>query len=243
MDAENTEVTAAPTHTKTIVTFAVLSGLTLLVPVPFVDDYLCGRVRQRMVKALVDGHTAKLDERDIASLLHGKSKPLLKRVAGAVVTYPLKKIFRKTFMVLAGKEAIDTVSQTYHLGYLIDFALAQRWHDARTAAQIGVAIESACEEIGTSPVNHAIRSAFERSRSLVTVATGNFVERVKRRFDRRAEARTADDEAPEITPADAETPEMKSLVDQVITAMSNVPAEHFAKLTERVATRLDLARG
>jgi uncharacterized protein (DUF697 family) len=212
-------------HSTTVATYAVLSGLTMLIPVPFVDDAVRTRVQRRMVRALSERRGLQLDDATVRTLGDDPSSGVASKVAGAVVTYPLKKIFRKTFVVLAGKEAVDTVSQTYHLGYLVDWAFIQRWHEAATAERIRAGITEACKSVGTSPVDKAIRAAWDASKGRLGALGGRGI-----RVDDRTDAGAAD-----------ASPEVRGVADALLAAVGRVPDEHFALLRARLAAALGLA--
>jgi uncharacterized protein (DUF697 family) len=210
-------------HSPVVLTFAVAAGLTPLIPVPFVDDVAKSLVQRRMVRELAERRGVLLTDSAVRALADDPPSPLATKVAVAVVIYPLKKIFKKTFLVLAGKDAIDTVSQTYHLGYLVELALEKRWHEARSPERIRASITKACKEVGTSPVEKAIGAVYERSRAaLVTLA----------RKVRGAEAPATDIQV-DVNDAPGFFAELRA-------ALANVPADHFSRLGARVENELGL---
>jgi hypothetical protein len=210
-------------HSPVVLTFAVAAGLTLLIPVPFVDDLAKSLVHRRMVREIAERRGVLLTDVAVRALADDPPSPLAKKVATAVVVYPLKKIFKKTFFVLAGKDAVDTVSQTYHLGYLVDMALEKRWHESRSPERIRESIARACKDVGTSPVEKAIGTVYQRSRAaLVTLA------------------RKVRGGAAPATDIHVETGDAPGFFAELRAALANVPADHFNRLRARVESELGL---
>jgi uncharacterized protein (DUF697 family) len=214
---------AASQHSPVVLTFAVAAGLTLLIPVPFVDDMAKSLVQRRMVREIAERKGVLLTDAAVRALADDPPSPLARKVVSAVVFYPLKKVFKKTFIVLAGKDAIDTVSHTYHLGYLVDMALAKRWHESRSPERIRESIARACKDVGTSPVEKAIGAVYERSRAgLITLAR-----------------KVKGGDAP-ATDIHVDTADAPGFFADLRAALANVPADHFNRLRARVENELGL---
>src|SRR5687767_2663958 len=88
---------------RTIATYAVLVGLTPLIPVPFVDDVVEGALVRRFVGALSASRGVTLSDAEVRALSFGSDGGVFKKIARGVFVYPLKKLFRKTFFFLEGK--------------------------------------------------------------------------------------------------------------------------------------------
>lgn len=213
-----------PAHSPLVASYAVLSGLALLLPVPFIDDAVRTRVQRHMVRALGDRRGIVLSDDTVNALADDPpGPPLYKRALVAVAMAPVKRVFKKTFVLLGGKEVVDTVSSTYHLGYLVDLALAERWHEQHDAAAIRAAMQSACAEVGTKPIEKAVRATYQGSRSALA-----------RLFRRRRGAEAAEPSAP----LGPESPEVVGLAERLRAGVLAVPQEHFAQIRDATSRAL-----
>jgi len=217
-------------NSRTILTHAVLIGLSPLIPIPFIDDLVQDDLERRLVRALADAHGLYLSQDDVEVLSDEPRTPWLERGAKNLVLYPVKKIFRKTFFLLGIKGMIDLAARSWHKGFLFDHAFAQRYcapAGPHNPVAVRAAIEAVCREIPTTPVEPALRLAFEQS----TVG-------LKRVFDhlttalRRGPAihspQEADPALDDVT--QGERWELDAIVARITRALSVVPDEHFARL-------------
>jgi hypothetical protein len=109
-----------------LVTHAVLTGLTPLIPVPLVDDLVKSYFRKRLVRSLAASAGRVLSDEEANTLASESEGGCLRGCVGAVLIYPLKAVFRKIFYFLEWKRAVDLTSRTYHFGYLVGHALRRR---------------------------------------------------------------------------------------------------------------------
>src|SRR5215211_6972994 len=80
-----------------LVTHAVLTGLTPLIPVPLVDDLVKSYFRKRLVRSLAASAGRALSEEELSALTSEGEGGCLRGCAMTVLVYPLKAIFRKLF--------------------------------------------------------------------------------------------------------------------------------------------------
>jgi hypothetical protein len=158
---------------------AVASGLTPLIPIPFLDDYALRQVRERMVRAVLQEHGLPTPAKAV-SILSGAQVDITLggRVLGALKSlalFPLKKIFRKAFLVLWVKDCVDMASYSLHHGYLLQYAVARGDLEANgleaAAPRVHDAILAACKEVDSRPVNQLLSRLFASSRLLLAEAT------------------------------------------------------------------------
>ena len=152
------------------VTYGILAALTPLVPIPFIDDLLLQLVRRRLLRSHFEAAGARITEAQLTALTRVESSGLLGCI-GSVVIYPIKKIFRKIFFVLALKDAVDNASAVLHEGYLFWLALQRGWVGEHTLASgetallaFKGAVELTCKQTDTRPLNQVLRATFLRSR-------------------------------------------------------------------------------
>ncbi|MBN1210185.1 MAG: hypothetical protein JXB05_35360 [Myxococcaceae bacterium] len=171
---------APPPQLGRVAFHAVASGLTPLIPIPFLDDYALRQVRERMVRAVLQEHGLPTPPKAVSVLAGSEvSTTLGGRVLGTLKTLallPLKKIFRKAFLVLWVKDCVDMASYSLHHGYLLQHAVARGDLDASTLEaeappRVHDAILAACKEMDSRPVNQILARLLASSRLLITEAT------------------------------------------------------------------------
>lgn len=171
---------APPPQLGRVAFHAVASGLTPLIPIPFLDDYALRQVRERMVRAVLQEQglptpakaVSILAGSHVSSTLGGHLLGLLKSAA----LFPFKKIFRRAFLVLWVKDCVDMASYSLHHGYLLQHALSRGDLDASTLEQdvplrVHDAILAACREVDSRPINQLLGRLFASSRLLIAEAT------------------------------------------------------------------------
>ena len=222
-----------------LVTYAVLTGLTPLIPVPVVDDVVKGYFRRRLVRALAAARGRRLAEEEVAALADERGGGCLSGCVVQAVVYPLKKIFRKIFYFLEWKRAVDLTSQTYHFGYLVGCALDDEGGgsllDAHGAARVGAAVEAVCREAPIKPVEGVVGATFRQSRKVLGAAAGLLGQSL-RRLTGRARAEEVAEAIAEVEPREAR--EVEPVVTRLRTGLASVPAEHFQDLRARLEEKL-----
>jgi hypothetical protein len=172
---------APPPELGRVAFHAVASGLTPLIPIPFLDDYALRQVRERMVRAVLEEHglstaPAKavgiLAGSHVTSSLGGQLLGLLKTVA----LFPFKKILRKAFFVLWVKDCVDMASYSLHHGFLLQHALTRGDLNASTVTgdaplKVHAAIVATCKEQDSRPINQLLGRLFAGSKLLIAEAT------------------------------------------------------------------------
>jgi hypothetical protein len=232
---------SAPTsaNQRSIITHAVLIGLTPLIPVPFIDDVVKGYFQRRLVRSLASAHGRELSAEDVATLVEERGSGCLRGCLGQAFIYPLKMIFRKVFFFLEWKRAVDLTSHSYHQGYLLDYALGEGWlaraPDAGSADQVRTAIEEVCRESPVRPVETAIKLSFKQSKSMLKAGARVLEKGLKRVAGRRDEREVS--EAVTIVEAQEEK-EIEGVVSRLQKAIEAIPDEHFNTLRARLAARL-----
>ena len=163
-------------------TYSVLAGLTPLIPLPFIDDILRSYFRRRMLRALAAARGVSLSEADVHLLADQPRQGCLTGCLLIPILYLLKRVLRKLFLFLEWKRAIDVASEAYHFGSLLDYLLEKRrlapegTHDA---ARVRAAVDAVLERRGTSPIDKAVREAFDRSRAAVVGAARGLMSAVR----------------------------------------------------------------
>lgn len=158
--------------------FGLLSGLTPLIPLPFVDDWAVRQVERRQVADAFRGRGITPQPWHVEVLTWdgeegrpGCLYPLV--LAFQLVIYVAKKIFRKLLVFLLIKDCVDRFSTTFQHGYLLHVAFDRGVIDTRAVAggerliEVRQAILATSEEIDPRPLNQLVRKALAGSRRVL----------------------------------------------------------------------------
>jgi hypothetical protein len=231
--------TTENSNQKTIVTYAVLAGLTPLIPIPFVDDLAKAYFKRRMVRLIAKSRNQVFDSEQIKTLADDKDRGCLLGCLTAVTVYPLKKIFRKIFFFLEWKRAIDTVSHTYYQGYLIDHALNQMWlapYGPAPAGKIRSGIDTVLDQTNTSLIERAVVETFRQSKSALKNAAG-LMKRALGGLPRRAPEDQVERAIESIERQ--EEREVEGAVSQLMNSINRLPSDHFERIKAMLDTELN----
>ncbi|MBK8943323.1 MAG: hypothetical protein IPM79_38415 [Polyangiaceae bacterium] len=226
--------------TQVLLAHSVLVGLTPLIPIPILDDYVKDHVERRLTLEIGRRHGIELAPADVAALMGEGEGGLLRSVATAVVTFPLRLVFRKLFMVLEVKRASDEASRSFHYAYLLDRALSWRAmapHGAASPGLVREAIVAACEGITVSPMAGAFRAVLEGSKDLVAAASESLLRAVR---PKQRGAHVAPEDVQRGVDAASNGP-VSPIVERLKAAMNEVPSEHFAALEAAFAAKLGVS--
>jgi hypothetical protein len=205
-----------PPRLQRVARHAVAAGLTPLIPVPFLDEYALRRVREQMVRELLREKGLSAPERTLSTLagLHPRQGSRLQQWAGKAALLSLRVVWRKAYRRLAlalwVKDCVDMASQCLHHGYLLQHALERGDLDASTLASEGAArrvhgaMDAACKELDSRPVEQAMRRLFAGSRLLLA----EFSQALESRW--RGGARV---------PVEGESQEVASLAERLAAAL------------------------
>jgi hypothetical protein len=225
-----------------LVTYAVLAGLTPLIPIPILDDLAKNYFRKRLVRGLAAEAGRQLSEKDVGALAAEQERGCLTGCLITALVYPLKAVFRKVFYFLEWKRAADLTSRTYHFGYLAAYALRPRADgasalDLRGAAAVGRAIEAVCREAPIKPVEAAVGGTFRQSRRVLKGAAALLSSSLGRVAGRARAEQVAE-------AIQSVEPQEERALDPVVTrlqrSIASVPDEHFRNLRQNLDARLGL---
>ena len=225
---------------RTIITHAVLAGLTPLIPVPLVDDLAKNYIQRRMVRHLAASYRRDLSAEDLDALTREPGGGCLRGCLVGAIVYPLKKIFRKVFFFLEWKRAADLTSRVYHEGYLYELALREGWLGggaaASSAAETRAAVEAVLRETSVKPVEGAITATFRQSKNVLLSAAGL----LGRSLDRvTGSGRKQEEVARAVEEVEAEEERrIEGVISRLQKAIAAVPDEHFQQMRARLAARL-----
>jgi hypothetical protein len=155
---------------KLIITHAVLIGLTPLIPLPVLDDLVKAFFYRRLVELLAFRHKLRLTPGEVNILSEDRSRGFFNGCLLGTLEYIVKRSIRKLTILLEWRRAIDLVTHTYYIGYLMNHAFQQNWYvpgDPQQAFRLRSAIEMARLNANTNLVKQIVRSSFKRSRGMI----------------------------------------------------------------------------
>lgn len=156
-----------------ITTYAVLVGLTPLIPIPVVDDLVKGFFSRKMVQALAGAHQLTLSAEEIAALAEERGQGCLYGCLFGSIEFLVKRLVRKIIFILEWRRAIDLVTHTYYVGHLLDFAFAKGAYTPGNPAQairLRAAIEKTRAGANTHLVKRIVQDSFNQSKQKVLSA-------------------------------------------------------------------------
>ncbi|MBC7929453.1 MAG: hypothetical protein H7Z38_02700 [Rubrivivax sp.] len=244
-DKQDALQTSETGNQRSLVTHAVLVGLTPLIPVPVLDDLVKSYFRKRLVRALAASNGRSLSEEDLSALASEKETGCLRGCLFAAIVYPLKAVFRKIFYFLEWKRAVDLTSRTYHYGYLVNYAMRRQGDgksllDLRRAADVSEAIQAVCLEAPIKPVESAIAGTFRQSHRVLRGAA-NLLAGSLRGVAGRKRAEQVAEAIEQVEPE--EEREIEPVVAGMQRSIAAVPEDHFSRLRAQLDARLGLSSG
>ncbi|HZH15662.1 MAG TPA: hypothetical protein VE057_15025 [Archangium sp.] len=170
---------AVSPQVRRVALYAVASGLTPLIPVPFLDEYALRRVREGMVRTILREKSFSPPDRTVTVLagLHPREGSRLQQFLSKTALFSLRLTWRNAYRRMATalwvKDCVDMASVSLHHGYLLQHALERGDLDATSLAtedvprRVHAAIDAACKELDARPVNQVLRRLFAGSRLLL----------------------------------------------------------------------------
>lgn len=132
-ETESTAMSSSPSNLPEsvpdilIITHAMLSGAAILIPIPFVDDFVVSMVRQNLTRALANYHGVEVSPEEIRLLSGVDSAGGCWQGALNLLKYPFK-IVRQVIRVLEIKKSVETAANTYYSGILLNEVLRNGWY-------------------------------------------------------------------------------------------------------------------
>lgn len=134
--------------------WALLCGLTALVPVPFVDAWLERRFTAAMFRRVAETHGQPLPD-DAARVLTEDRSSVALGCLYVVVVWPLKKLFRTVFYFLTVKDVLDGITRAAHRATFVDVAYAEGLLPGHASDVRGV-MDGLLDKVRHSPVTRPL---------------------------------------------------------------------------------------
>lgn len=180
-------------ETRRLMRSSVWSALCPLLPLPLVDDFFLGQVRQRGVADLLSGRGRGARGDEVKLLALGPGEPPIRGCVDGcwrwgivwplrfVFVYVLKKLLRKILFVLTFKDCVDAFSRSFHQNWLLRHALELGFwpQEGAPAADrqaqlehLRAAIDASLTNLGHTPFDAWARAILRRSWRSLKAAAG-----------------------------------------------------------------------
>ena len=217
---------------RVLIKYAVLVGLTPLIPLPLLDDLAQGYFERRMIEKLARTRQLTLSDEQLDALASPPTSVggWLKGCLTTALLYPISKLLRKIFFFLEIKRALDLIAVTYVRGHLLDRTMARALlapagpHGPDAVRQ---ATDQAITRVGTSPIGLALRGSFRDSGALMARLAEQLFASLRQlpgKANRAAVAAAA--QAVE----DNANPALQGAEARVAQGFKDVPPDHFQRL-------------
>jgi hypothetical protein len=152
-----------------IINYAILIGVTPLIPIPYLDDWVKLTFQRRFVRRLALSFGWDLPPQSVNLLADSQDIGCGGGCFSQLFKIPLKRFLREVFFFLEWRRAADLVSQSYYYGYLLDYAFSQGWvhpNDPTNLVQIRTTIQKVRAKANLELVKKVVESNFEKSKNL-----------------------------------------------------------------------------
>jgi|GEM_PF-4003063 len=234
----------------TIITYALLSALAVLIPVPFLDDSVSAYFARQMVAALARIYRLELSPQELSLLATGRGRGcmalLLDRGILFSVQLLMRRLLQDLFFLLDLSAAGQQFAMCYYQGYLLDSLFAEgayrpgsldnaRRVNAALGAVSGQANFQALAKVFTVMVKNS-RAVVRHVVSLATFASKKAYRQLARiRLGRRAAPPA---EIPLVDELE-KLPEVRQLAEEMYRNIALMPSDHLTELKARLKARLE----
>jgi hypothetical protein len=218
-----------PKAHKDILLYSLFASFTPFIPLPLVDDMAENRMERIMIRKISQAHGVAVSEDDLVILASKADGKLIKKIGFGAAKKLIKKMAIKTTVIFVAKDASDTFSSCYHVGYLIDHAHQARLAKHYSPVAIRKAVDSVCSQFDTSLVNRVFFQVLRESASLIGVAK-DFL--VKVMIGKSSDKSSSDNISEEI-PTEA-----MDVVEMIRTKLDLLPPSYFIELRQRFTEEL-----
>lgn len=134
--------------------YVLLIGLTPLIPLPFLDEYIERQILKRLYRELAAQHAQELTEAQLVHLTEDHSSVLV-GCFGLFIKWPLKKLFRTVFYFLTIKDVVDISARSAHRAAIIRAAF-QKGQLPHQHKAVRKAMDAVLSQVDYSPVTRFI---------------------------------------------------------------------------------------
>ena len=216
----------------TIISWSLIASFTRFIPLPLVDDLLEAGLEKMMIKQIAEAHSITLSDSDLDVLSYDTTDFSGLKMAVRSSVRLVGRFFLKALLVFELKDAADTFSAVYHLGYLLDYTFHTGKFEQCSTSQLRVAIDRVCQNAGTSPVNRIFIGIMKESLSMLGAVKDFIIKSVSGIVKGGQTPENIAREAP---------PEAEELVVKLEKGLSLMPPEYFEALFKNLDAEIQKA--
>jgi len=164
---------------RRVLLYGVLAGLCPLIPIPFIDDVIIGKLRKRMIRGQLSEAGLEPGPMQVNLITYIEPEIKLLGCLFGAAWMVIKKIFRKIVFLFALKDCVDHASRMVHHGWLVQYAittgtLGQHTFEAGNDAikLVRDSVLHASDHLDPRPFNQALKRIFRGSGALMRSAAG-----------------------------------------------------------------------
>lgn len=222
--------------TDIISSHSILIGLTPVIPIPFADDIAKSYFQRRMMRKIASEYGQNLSSEDLKTLTIERNSGCLGGCLASVLFYPIKKIFRKIFFFLEIKRAVDSISQAYHQGYMLECAFEEGLCEPTGSykiVEIRDAIEATCSEVGTNPIEKAVGATLKHSKKAIKDVAETLWKNLS-----RITGQPNEEQLQQVAESAESAEQQTGITKELEQALVNVPPGYFQELNEKFISHL-----
>ena len=133
---------------------ALLCGLAMLIPLPWVDEYVERRITRALLRNVAVARATPVSEDVLHTLTEDRSNLVVGCLVAAIV-WPIKKLFRTVFYFFTMKDFVDTVARAAHRATLFELALDRGLLPGR-AEEVRSLMDTLLRQHRVSPVTRTL---------------------------------------------------------------------------------------
>lgn len=222
-----------------LVTWALTVGLTPLIPVPLVDDWVKSLLLRRMLKGVAGEEQVSLDDATLDALLEEPPGCFAGGMLKGCLLFPFRRMLRKILIFLEWKRSIDLIARTWVFGTLFQTALRQGWRPEPghpTPDRLREAAEEAMAEVGTSPVEHAVEAVVRGAKTTMQGAA-DLVRQAVENLDARPNPDEVERAMRQLEAGEARR--LEPVRERLQDSLAAVPEDYMRRLLEAFNRRLE----
>jgi len=166
-----TSASAGTDIVRDVLVEAFGASATPFVPLPFVDDYLRGRLLRRIANKILARHGLGSPSLPKA-IVGGYVKEGAPSLGRSIVVGAARFVVRKVAIVLDVKKSYDVFGESIAFALALDVAAARGWVHDGSAARVGGAIHRVLQSVGSGALEALVRAVRETVGSAAGMAAG-----------------------------------------------------------------------
>jgi hypothetical protein len=238
----------------TVISYSLLSGLSILIPVPFLDDAVANFFSTQMVAVLAKSYSVPLTSSELSVLATGHGIGCLNALLDLGVGQTIKVVLRRTlkdFIFLwEAKEIVERIVACFYMGYFYEVVFSEGYYHSgdmeytRRVNQLviwvsGQANNQVLVDTLTQKLKHSSKIVLKISGLIAQAAVQSFHLKVKSTFRKKAKAKyEVDPSSTQVMNDLVQLPELNQLVTEFMANVSALPADHFIKLKSLLKANL-----